>query len=409
MIRDALLLTIGLGLIIKGGDLFVAAAVRIASQLRIPRVVVGSTLVSLATTSPELVVSIMSGVSGESELAVGNAVGSVVCNIGLILGLTAALKHVQVHPRALAIPLLAMFLAGFVLFLMTWDLALQHWQGVVLVAGGLAYFTGDFFHHLRDRKPADLAEAGRIRSDIAASNPTWFGTTGGTVVQFLVGAGIVVLGSRLLVDGAVGVARLLGIPSILIGLTLVAIGTSLPELITALASSRKSVSDLAVGNVLGANIANLSLVVGTAAMIHEVRLERGTQLFNFAAMLVLMVALCWMLITGRRVSRREGVILLGLYLAYLIGLVCLTAIHAQRRGATLEGFRGLQPPDRCLAEIAHPGASDVLFAWEAWEREHTPLPLPFPRPRERGLSLSRIRNLDAVPLSRECQGATALT
>ena len=119
MLHDTLLLLGGLVLIVKGGDTFVAAAVRIAEFLRLPPVVIGSTLVSLATTTPELVVSIMSGAKGESGLAVGNAVGSVICNIGLILGVTAAIKHVDVHPRVLRTPLFAMFAAGLVLFIMT--------------------------------------------------------------------------------------------------------------------------------------------------------------------------------------------------------------------------------------------------------------------------------------------------
>jgi cation:H+ antiporter len=149
-------------------------------------------------------------------------------------------------------------------------------------------------------------------------------TKPGTIVQFLVGAIIVVAGSRLLVEGAVGVAQRLGIPSIVIGLTVVALGTSLPELVTAVTSSRKSVSDLAVGNVLGANIANLTLVVGTAAVIQTVGLDRFTQLFNFPALLVIMGILVVMLWTGRRVTRREGVVLLAVYGLYLAALTGFT-------------------------------------------------------------------------------------
>ena len=137
MLTDSLMLLAGLVLIIKGGEFFVAAAVRIAEFLKMPRVVIGSTLVSLATTTPEMVVSIVSGVKGESGLAVGNAVGSCICNIGLILGMTAALRHVDVHPRALRTPLIAMFLGGSALFLMTYNLVLSRRQGGVLVLAGL--------------------------------------------------------------------------------------------------------------------------------------------------------------------------------------------------------------------------------------------------------------------------------
>lgn len=324
MFNELLMLLGGLALIIKGGDFFVAAAIRLAEFLRMPRVVIGSTLVSLATTTPELVVSIMAGLRGESGLAVGNAVGSCICNIGLIAGVVATIKQVDVHFRNLRVPLFVMFGCGLVLFLMTLDLSLQRWQGAVLLGGGLAYFVWDLARHWQNRKPADLAEATEIEKDRATARWAWVETKSGTVVQFLVGAAIVVAGSKLLVDGAVGLAGRLGVPSIIIGLTVVAVGTSLPELVTAVTSSRKSVSDLAVGNVLGANIANLTLIVGAAAVIHAVGMDRLTQLFNFPAMLAVMLVFAAMLWTDRRVTRREGAILLGAYAVYLVAVSVIT-------------------------------------------------------------------------------------
>jgi cation:H+ antiporter len=317
-----LLLVIGLALLVKGGDLFVAAAVRIAGFMRMPQVVIGSTLVSLATTTPELVVSIMAGTQGEPGLAVGNAVGSCICNVALVLGLTAAIKHVDVHPPALRTPLIAMFGVGALLFLMTLDLELSRWQGFVLIAVGLLYFCYDFAQHARNRRPEIIAEAEAIANE--EMRQTWFGNRWGSAAQFLIGGGIVVVGSRLLVGAALNLAGGLGIPPIIIGLTVVSIGTSLPELVTAITSSRKNVSDLAVGNVLGANIANLTLITGTAAVISNVRLDRVTQLFNFPALLIVFGLLLWMLQTDRRVTRREGSILLMLYSIYISGIVILT-------------------------------------------------------------------------------------
>ncbi len=318
----------GLALIVKGGGFFVAAAIRLAEFLRMPRVVIGSTLVSLATTTPELVVSITAGLRGESGLALGNAVGSCICNIGLILGVTASMKQVDVHFHSLRTPLFAMVGFGVVVFVMTLDLALTRWQGGLLLAGGLGYFAWDFGQHWRDRKPEEIAEAAAIKTEKTAARWAWVQTKAGAVAQFIFGASIVVAGSRLLVEGAVGAASRLGVPPIVIGLTVVAVGTSLPELVTAVTSSRKSVSDLAVGNVLGANIANLSLIVGAAAVIQNVRLDRLTQLFNFPAMLAMMALLCWMLWTDRHVTRREGGILLAVYGAYLAALVGITIAAA---------------------------------------------------------------------------------
>lgn len=323
MSSNLILLLGGLVLIIKGGDWFVTAAVRIAEFLRMPRVVIGSTLVSLATTTPELVVSIMAGLRGEPGLAVGNAVGSVICNIGLILGVTAAIKDVDVQLRALRLPLVLMCVLGGLLFGMTLDLRLSRAQGVMLLLAGVAYFVFDFVKSFRERKP-EAARAAAAFEEELVGHRRFLATRAGAAVQFVGGAGVVVLGSRLLVDGAVNVAAQFGIPSIIVGLTVVAVGTSLPELVTAVTSARQNVSDLSVGNVLGANIANLSLIVGTASLLQEVSVDRTTQLFNFPAMLVMMALLVVFLRTGQRMTRREGVSLLAAYALYLLALVGIT-------------------------------------------------------------------------------------
>ncbi|MBM3879109.1 MAG: calcium/sodium antiporter [Verrucomicrobia bacterium] len=328
MAWQLLWLLIGLALIIKGGDLFVGASVRIAEFLHMPRVVIGSTLVSLATTSPELVVSLMAGYRGESGLAVGNAVGSCLCNIGLILGAAAAFKHIDTHPPVLRLPLLAMFGFGALLFGFTLDLELARWQGALLVALGVGYFAYDFTRHRRKSQANRRLEAEARQALGERERLPWLRTRWGTGVQFVLGAGVVVCGSRLLVDSAVALAGALGVPAIVIGLTVVALGTSLPEFITAVTSSRQNVSDLAVGNILGANIANLSMVVGAAALLHPVVLDRPTQVFSFPMMVLGMLLLLWMLLTDRRITRREGLGLLAFYGVYLVGAVLLGLTHA---------------------------------------------------------------------------------
>ena len=322
MFLDMLLLLVGLALLTKGGGMFVAAAVRMAEFLRLPRVVIGSTLVSLATTMPELVVSVMAAARGNADLAVGNAVGSCVCNIGLILGLTATIRRVDIHPRALRTALLTMAGLGVGLFLLTLDLSLERWQGMVLLVAGVAYFAYDLIDAARQRKPAEIAEATSIGA-ASTQGLAWFATRPGTVFQFALAAGLVVVASRLLVDAAVNLAGTLGIPPLVIGLTVVALGTSLPELVTAIGSARRNVSDLSVGNILGANIANLSLVIGVAAVLTPVTMSRLTQIFDFPAMLALMGLLVWSLLTQHRLTRREGVILLVSYAAYIAAVVIL--------------------------------------------------------------------------------------
>jgi len=325
MLKDALVLVVGLALLVKGGDLFVAAAVRIAGFLRMPRVVIGSTIVSLATTMPEMVVSVIAGARGNPGLAVGNALGSCVCNIGLILGITATLKRVEINPGALRTALLTMVGLGVALFLMTLDLALQRWQGGLLLVAGAAYFAYDLIDAARRRKPEEVAEAKAIER-AAVKGLAWFQTRAGTVAQFTLAAGLVIFSSRLVVDSAVKLAGALGIPPLVVGLTVVAVGTSLPELITAIGSAHRQVSDLSVGNIIGANIANLSIVIGIAAALTPVTMTRLTQLFDFPAMLALMGLLVWTLWTQHRLTRREGIILIVSYAAYIAGVVVFAVL-----------------------------------------------------------------------------------
>lgn len=320
MIPALLLVAAGLLLLVKGGDWFVTAAVRLAEFLRMPHVVIGSTLVSLATTSPELAVSIMAGARGEAGLAVGNAVGSVLCNLGLILGLTAVLRRVDLHGKTLRPPLLVMTGLGVLLLVLGADLHLSRASGALLVALGLGYFAWDFLRHWRLRTPAAVREAVAIQTEAVGDRP-FLETRTGSVVQFLGGAAVVILGSRLLVDGAVTLAHGLGVPPLVIGLTVVAVGTSLPELVTAVTSTRRNVSDLSVGNVLGANIANLSLIAGTAALLQDVTLDRATRAVHLPAMLVLMGLLMVFVRTAGRLTRREGLILMGAYALYLGAVV----------------------------------------------------------------------------------------
>lgn len=314
----------GLALIIKGGDLFVASSVRLAELLRMPRVVIGSTLVSLATTTPELVVSILSGLKGESGLAVGNALGSCICNIGLIIGIMAVSKPVEIHFHTLRTPLTFMTGCGLLLLALSLDLTITRLQGGFLLLLGLGYFAWDFSRNLKRSAQSGTKAHDAPQHDAPVEN-TWLRTKQGTVAVFLTGAIVVTIGSKLLVDGAVGIADVLKIPPLLIGLTVVAVGTSLPELVTALTSSRKNVSDLSIGNVLGANIANLTFIVGAAAVFQDVTVSRSDQMFNFPAVLVFFGLLIWMMYTDHRISRREGAMLLVAYSLYL-GVLLLVAL-----------------------------------------------------------------------------------
>lgn len=317
----ALWLAAGFVLIIRGGSYFVDSSVGIARALRVPRVIIGCTIVSVATTSPELIVSATASLQSNPGFAIGNAVGSVIGNIGFILALLVLIRPVKIGQGDFALPSLVMIVMGFVMLGLAWDLTLARWNGPVLIALGIAYLLFDFLRHAR----AGLADVGEADAEDGAKDaaaPSRSRPLHLHVVFFVVGVTMVVVGSRLLVSNGVKVAEWLGVPPMVIGLTLVAIGTSLPELVTAITSAAKGVSDLSVGNIVGANIMNLTLVTGTAALLSPKPLDmsRLSQLYNLPAMLVICIALVIFGRTHAALKRWEGAALLILYLAYLGGL-----------------------------------------------------------------------------------------
>ena len=328
-----LLLLLGFGLIIQGGDLFVASSVRIAEFLEVPRVVIGTTLVSLATTSPELVTSITSGIKQNPGIGVGNAVGSCMCNMCMILGVMAAIRSIGVRLAEIRIPLTAMFAFAVLLLILTWNLRLPQAAGFVLAVLGVGYFLCDFFHHRRSSRPEDLAEARSIEAEWTAENP-WLKSRRGAIAVFMLGAAMVMGGSWLLVDSAENLAKKMGVPSIVIGLTIVAVGTSLPELVTAVKSARQNVADLGVGNILGANVANLTLVIGGAASFKDLSMDRMTQALNFPSLILGMLLVFWMLFSRQRISRREGWLLIAYYFGWLALLTLVMGSSAMNWAKT---------------------------------------------------------------------------
>jgi len=312
-----LLFALGFALIIKGGDYFVGSSVAIARYARLPRIVVGTTIVSIATTSPEFIVSTTASLNGQPGIAIGNAVGSAILNIGLILAVVCMIRPIPVKRREFRVPSLALLAAAALLTILTIRLTLSRISGFVLLTLGLTYLFFDYFRH--KRAPSQKIE------DESATVPldTRMRTLRRAVLFFMLGLGMVAGGSKLMIDSAVEIAEALGVSPIFIGLTLIALGTSLPELVTAVASVRKGVTDLSLGNIVGAGLLNCTVVTGTAAAIYPLRMSRITQVYNLPALLVIVGTLIVLARAGGRLSRSDGTILLTVYLAYVIGLIVL--------------------------------------------------------------------------------------
>lgn len=296
----------------KGADVFVESSVAIAERMRIPKLVIGIVLVSLATTAPELSVSLFSAIQGKPEMALGNAIGSVICNCGLALALCGALslKPIPVIPRVLRASGGFLLLTAVVAFLFVLpDRTMSRWEGAVLLllfCGYMAYTyhqhkTGKFHEHI-DLEP--------FEDDIDFNWPK-------LIVLFVVGLATIIVASRFVIIAAIAIARTFGIPEAVIALTIVALGTSIPEVATSISAARKGQGELSVGNILGANIMNICWVAGASSLANSLVLQRRELYFMFPSMFIILVATLFVLRTSHRLSRREGLLLCGLYVAYL--------------------------------------------------------------------------------------------
>jgi len=301
---------LGIALITKGADWFTNASVNIASATKIPRVIIGATIVSMATTLPEFTASTVSTLQG-SKFAVPNAIGSTVCNIGLILGSCVLIRAMAIPNRVIAFKQgIFMLCCGAVATLFAYNGTFAWWEGAILFAGVPLYLI--FSIRLARGKHQHAIE------DATNSNDEIFSIRWRREISFfLLGAGSVVLGSKFLVDSAVNIAEVLNVPQHVIGILLVAVGTSLPEYATALMATIKGYQELSVGNVIGANILDIVWVIGVNAMIKEQVMPPQAQVLDFPFMLILMVGLIVFGWTKSRLSRWEGGTIFLIYLIYL--------------------------------------------------------------------------------------------
>jgi cation:H+ antiporter len=309
-------LAAGLVLLLAGGEILVRGAVASARALGVSPLMIGLTLVGFGTSTPELVTSLKAALAGAPGVAVGNVVGSNICNILLILGLAALLRPIATDPRAFRRDgpvLVAATLACLGLLLAD---ALTRPAGAVLVAGLAAYVI--LTYRLERTGPDPAATMHAVGVETLPERP---GALLRALPMAAAGLVLVVLGAGWLVDGAVTLARALGVSDTLIGLTIVAVGTSLPELTASLAAARRGQGDLAFGNVVGSNVYNLLGILGATALVQPIPVPAAIMAFDGWVMLAATLLLVLVAVTGWRVTRAEGAALLGLYALYLGWLV----------------------------------------------------------------------------------------
>lgn len=285
-----------------GAEALVRGASSIALRLGITPLIIGLTIVAFGTSAPELAVSVKSALAGNSGIALGNVIGSNIANIGLILAITALIRPIQVQSQVVKRDIPLMILASMLFWGLLLDGELSLIDGVILLSLLFGYLT---FSYISSKNSNDEEEI-----EAGPNNPLLSG------LFILVGISMLVGGGILFVNGAVDLAKTFGVSEVIIGLTIVAIGTSMPELVTSVIAALKGQSDIAIGNVVGSNLFNILGILGVTAIVHPVS-SLGFQPFDFMVMLALAVVILPFAWTGLRIGRREGSVLLLTYLGYM--------------------------------------------------------------------------------------------
>ena len=312
MLGNFLLVVAGLVLLIWGADRFVHGAAAMARNMGIAPLLIGLTVVAFATSAPEILVSVVAALQHEPGLAFGNAIGSNIVNIGLVLGLTAMIRPIKLESATLRREMPALLAVSLLTVSLFLDTFLSRIDGVVMLTGLVIVMVWLARLGLRS------AENDPIAQDFDAEIPTDVSMMMATV-WLLVGLGTLLLGADLLVDGAIGIAKQLGVSEVVIGITIVAFGTSLPELAVSLASALKGEYGLAIGNIVGSNIFNLLAVIGVAATIQPSALAPtvlSLHIFVMVAFTLVLFAMTYDYDGKAQLSRLEGFALLTAYIAY---------------------------------------------------------------------------------------------
>lgn len=313
------LFLVGFVLLIKGGDWFVDGAVGIAHRYHIPEILIGATIVSIGTTIPEVMVSSMAAAVGQSQTAYGNAIGSVICNTALIAAITIAAKpSLDVDTRTFRTPVIFFFLAAALYSVIAYTSGyFSRTIGIILLAVFIAYMTITVRQAFTGRLVTDQVEEDEGEKK---EQPLWK-----DILFLIVGAAVIAVGAKLLVDNGKIIAAGLGVPESVIALTFIALGTSLPELVTAITSLVKGHSSLSLGNIVGANLFNLVLVSGMAVTIKPFNVpadkliagRNASLVVDIPLMLFVMAFMTVPALCTKKLRRYQGIILLIIYAAYV--------------------------------------------------------------------------------------------
>ena len=311
-----LLFVVGVILLIKGGDWFVDSAVGIAKRFRVPEIIIGATVVSIGTTLPEVMVSVTAAVNNNGAIAYGNAIGSIICNTALIAALTIAIRPAPVNKKAVTTPVIFFFISAAIYVVAAYIFGrFDRWLGIVMLLMFGIYMSMTIYKGFKNPVESEAekeeAQSGSIIKDI---------------VVLIISAALIAVGADMLEGSSVSLATMAGIPTEVVGVTIVALCTSLPELVTAVTALVKGHGALSLGNIIGANIFNLVLVSGAAVTLSPFVVPEGSKLlgFNTSQLIEMPLMVCVMALMTLpavfkgKLARWQGISLLSIYAAFVV-------------------------------------------------------------------------------------------
>lgn len=311
-----LLFAVGVVLLIKGGDWFVDSAVGIAKRFRVPEIIIGATVVSIGTTLPEVMVSVTAAVNNNGAIAYGNAIGSIICNTALIAALTIAIRPAPVDRKTIGTPILFFFVSAAIYMVAAYIFGrFDRWLGIVMLLVFATYMAMTIYKGFQNpveghEENEQDAKSGSLLKDL---------------IVLMISAALIAVGADMLEGSSVSLATMAGIPTEVVGVTVVALCTSLPELVTAITALAKGHGALSLGNIIGANIFNLVLVSGAAVTISPFAIPEGSkllgyntsQLFEIPVMVAVMALMTLPALFKKKLPRWQGITLLGIYTAFV--------------------------------------------------------------------------------------------
>ncbi len=326
LIGALVLFAVGLVLLIKGGDWFVDSATGIAKRFRVPEIIIGATVVSIGTTLPEVMVSATAAVNQNGAIAYGNAIGSIICNTALIAAITIAIRPAPVNRKAITMPVLFFFISAAIYLVAAYGFGrFDRWLGIVML---LVFAVYMILTIRQGFKNPDTVEKGEEADDAKG------GSFVKDIVLLVVSAALIAVGADMLEGSSVSLATMAGIPTEVVGVTIVALCTSLPELVTAITALAKGHGALSLGNIIGANIFNLVLVSGVAVTISPFPVPQGSTIFGqntslvmeIPVMLTVMALMTLPALLRKKLYRWQGAALLAIYVAF-VTMQVLIALH----------------------------------------------------------------------------------